>query len=341
MAGEPSERSSPAPAPAPAGGDRRRSILAAVAMIVLAAIAGLAVVASGVLEPGGSDDVALASPTPTATTRATRTPTPTPTPRATAGPTPQPSPSPLPSPRSSGAAPSQPARTDPPLPTPLPPIDVPGSDPDVVAALTTAATRIADLDAYRFESGMAGRDILDLTRDSFLDWGSRGILVETPVRSLDAVVGFRIVEFDGSAAVSDSQRTVIIGEEAWSGRGDDLEPIAGESVRQTVEVILPGNLAARVFLPFAAAYERTGESVRKGVEVTEYQATAAGLDAIEELFGTSSPCSARMWVAKDGGYLIAAETFCDDPAREGERGVWLQFEITDANDPALEVSRPG
>src|SRR5688572_28702361 len=171
----------------------RRSIAAAGAIVAAGVLAGLVV--GGAFETAAPSASETPAQSPVALDDTTPTPPPTATPTIvvnTATPKPPPTPSPTPSlsitiptPGPDGIAP------------PIPPIELAGADPAVTAALDAAVAELAGLNAYRFTTYVSGRNVMDL-RSGGIDLGLDGSLTTRPSVAFDAVLGFRLVEFECS-----------------------------------------------------------------------------------------------------------------------------------------------
>ena len=260
----------------------------------------------------------------TALPRITPPPTPTPTPRPTPIPTVT---VPTVEPGPDGIKP------------PLPRLDIEGADPDVIAAIDQAVAALADLDTYRFIDGVSGRSFVDLGEGGGFNIGSQGDLRQTGARSADLLVTSQIVEFDNSAAVSSTERLVVIGERGWTLRRDKKpEPFpAGSSLMRVVDIVLPQGTAERILLPFAGGYERVGPEDHDGVPTTHYQATPAGRAAYAAVTHLRGPWTIDLWIADDGGYL-AAVVIQAGPA--DQLTFFAQVALSDVNDPDIRIKKP-
>jgi hypothetical protein len=306
-------------------------------IVVFGIVAGLAV--SAIIRPG-RDAAGVASPSPVAAM--TAPPAASPQPRsATPGPSATPSPTPLmsPSPTSTGP-PSTPGSID--IASPIPTVSIDGADPEVAAAIEEAIAAIDALDAYRTEVELIGRDLFDVRRDSHLDMGMRATVDRDPVQAFDALVGFRMVESDDSAAISSGYRVVRIDDEEWSVEQDKVEAVdPANSSAQTVMLLLPDETAARMILPFAGGYERIGADQRADVATTHYGLTEAGKEAYAAVTGLPGEWTGDLWIAADGGYLVEARLTARRPDPEAPgRDISYSVVVTDADEPGIEVKPP-
>lgn len=132
----------------------------------------------------------------------------------------------------------------------------------------------------------------------------------------------------------DDDRIVVIGDEAWMGSGDDLEPVPPAMSTAMLAAFDPFLLFAG--FTQAAAWdgaEDLGTEDRNGVSARHHRiddSTAFG--SIPQM---PDGASIDIWVAEDGGYLIALEVVGED----GDDG--FVVDVSDINDPSLSVQRPG
>jgi hypothetical protein len=283
------------------------------------------------------------TPQPTSTTAAaartatpTKTPTPTPTPRPTRTP-----------------RPSRPPATLPPAADPWP---VPGSDPAATAAVVKAIDELRTLPAYRFEASVVGRSVLKIDTDNLLDTGARGWLTHTPETSVEGDFGTRMVESAFDGAVSSAEHYVIVDGVAWTVRsGASPEPTAvPDAMLEYLALWLPEGVAERTILPFAEGFERVGNEQHEGVATVHYRLTPGGADAYTNVTGVSGTWTGDLWMAVDGGYLVAATIDGTPPPRPSpsvtpsgltstwskDRGLHVIISISDANDPTIVVKPP-
>ena len=234
-----------------------------------------------------------------------------------------------------------------------------GGDPVAAAAVTDAVDRLAGLRAYRFELSTIGRTLLQLDTDQYLDVGVKGSLTHAPASAFDILASIRMLESAFDGATSDTTQLVIIENQAWQPRpGQDPTPT--ELPDETIELLsagfLPDGVATRVVAPFADAFVKVGPERRGGIDTIHYRSTKAGLKAYESVVRMDGKWSANVWIAKDGGYLVAVEIDCTPPplptpnpkASPGlgggtwahDRGFHVRLDVTDANDATIEIKPP-
>lgn len=295
--------------------------------------------------------VAACVDTPGATTAELATPITAVTARPTPRPTQRPIPTPTTKPR-----PTRAPATVPPGPTA---IAIEGGDPASAAEVIDATQNLAGLRAYRFELSSTGRVMIELGADRYLDVGARGSLTTAPTNAFDIEAGTRMLETAFDGATGFGSQYVVIGDLGW-GIQPERDPVAMKMTDETrgilSAVFLPEGIATRVVAPFADAYVRVGPERHAGVDAIHYRATKAGLKAYESTIDMQGKWSADLWVAVDGGYLLAVKIDCtpkplptpNPKASPGQgtsawvhdRGFHVRLEVTDADDPAIEIEVP-
>lgn len=231
----------------------------------------------------------------------------------------------------------------PPMPQPV----INGADAGSVAAITGATTLLAELRSYRFSVNVVGRDVLQF-QPSYLDFVLQGTLVHDNGIAIDALIGTRMVEPSGDAAISSSGRLVAGNNYIWAldDLSGTLEPYPAGSLDGTVSALSPEGLASRLVVPFAAGYERVGQETHGGVMTEHYRASTGGLAAYASAMNFNGDLTVDVWIAVDGGYLSGAHVAGTAGHRTRSDGttvddaLLIEFDITDPNDPANVVDLP-
>jgi SecD-like export protein len=227
----------------------------------------------------------------------------------------------------------RPPSEQPPLPPPPNPT-IAGPDAQARVALTKASEHLAGLRSYRFTVDVVGTDVAQLTPSS-LDFSLDGRLTRANGLALDALMGFRMRETNGTgAAISGSDRLLVGNGYVWAM--DDvsgvLEPSPAGPINANLLLLTPEGLAERLVTPFASGYRRTGAERHDGLETVHYRATIGGATAYAAAMHTDAAVAADVWVASDGGYLAAARIAGDN--------FLVQFDVTRPNDPKNAISLP-
>ena len=298
--------------------DSAPPLLVAVGLLLIGVVLGLAVAWGLGARPGS--ELAVVPSNPMATPSPGSTAVPTLRPTWTPGPTPS-----APSPPSPTTVSRTLASTPP--------------DPAAVVAIWESAERLGALRAYRFTVGIAGRSPLRLDEPTNGGLAMRGSLIHQPTLAIDAVLETQMVEFDGNAGFSASQRFVLIGDTIWAPRsGESPKPEPAAESLDSLRSLLPDGVVERLIVPYAAGFGLVGSGQRNGVDAVHYRLTTQG----EHVYATATSCDGTwtgdLWIAEDDGLLLAADVQCAVPAASGsEAGFRVQLEVTDPNDPTIVI----
>lgn len=239
------------------------------------------------------------------------------------------------------------AYPDPSLPPPPRPT-IGGGDAAAGRAITRAADALEGLTSYRFSVEVIGRDLPTL-QASTLDWAVEGKVDRSDGLAIDAVMGSRMREADGSAAITSGGQQFKAGDGyVWStdNVSDDLQPMRDPAIQETVQLLTPEGSATRYVVPFAAGYRRVGAERHAGVATQHYQASQRGETAYARTLDFEGPLTADVWIAGDGGYLVGARVTGKashvDPTTNNkvDDSFVLAFEVSHANDAANAVTLP-
>ena len=236
---------------------------------------------------------------------------------------------------------------DPTLPPPPRPT-IRGGDATAKQTITHAVDALAGLTSYRFSVEVVGRDLLTLHASTF-DFAVEGTVDRSHGLAIDAVMGSRMREPDGSAAISSGGHQVKVGGGyAWEtdNVSGDLQPMRDRATEETVQLLTPEGSASRYIIPFAGGYHRIGSERHAGVATQHYEASRMGEAAYARTMDFDGPLTADVWIADDGGHLVAARVSGKatrvDPTskRTVDDGFSLAFEVSHANDAGNAVSLP-
>lgn len=197
-----------------------------------------------------------------------------------------------------------PAPTTAPDPNATPDIALPSFDP------TALLQNLEGIDSYRVAVSTNG------------ELGYQATVVTKPVLARDILLG----------ADDDAQRIVVIGDEAWSGTGDELVAMPSELATSMLAAFDPMLL----FGGFAQAgawqgAADQGTEERNGVQTRHFHIDDASF--LGAVGGMPAGASIDAWIAEDGGYMVALEIV------NGE-GDGFIVNVTDVNDPSITVERP-
>jgi hypothetical protein len=243
-----------------------------------------------------------------------------------------------------GKPPTYPDPTLPPPPSPA----ISGGDAVAEQAITRALEALTGLSSYRFTVEVIGRELPTLQASTF-DLAVKGKVDHSDGLAVDAVMGTRMREADGSAAItSGGQQIKAGGGYVWGtdNVSGDLEPMRDPAIEETLRLLTPEGSAERYVLPFATGYRRIGAERHAGIATQHYQASRKGEAAYARTMDFEGPLTADVWIAGDGDYLVGARVTGKashvDPTTKNkvDDSFVLAFEVTNPNDPANTVTLP-
>jgi hypothetical protein len=226
--------------------------------------------------------------------------------------------------------------------TPVPP---PEPDPTEIAEVPTlrpepsgdrpdlleAANALADLDSYRV--AVESRGLVPATT---ADGTVR--MTSTLIQGRDPAAAFTMTGVDGLAG--GRLEAIVIGDEAWlrEGSGRWLRSPGGAADFDAAFTTLSPIDLVSGFEGLADAVHRTGAERRNGLRTIRYHTEAGDDEAVAAgLVGGE----ADLWLAADGGYLVALAIDGRWDLDGTATPIHLGIEVTRVNDPANKVTPPG
>lgn len=133
-------------------------------------------------------------------------------------------------------------------------------------------------------------------------------------------------------SLEDGTRIVIIGDEAWIGSGDQLQPAPAEMATGMLALFDPILLAGSFATPGAlAGADRIGTEEKNGVQATHYRIDSASV--VGTLSSMPPGSSIDMWVSADGFLVSLVVVGADEED--------FSIDVLDINDPSISIERPG
>ena len=214
-------------------------------------------------------------------------------------------------------------------------------------AITAAVDALGALRSYRMSVDVVGLDLAGLQPASF-DVGVRGTVTHTSGLAIDAQVGVRMREPNGSAAITSGAQYVMGDGYVWGmdNLSEVLEPSSDATVVSSMVLLSPEGLAARAIAPFAGGYRRIGIETHGGTKVVHYRADRGGAGAYADVFNFPGTIAADLWIAATGGELVGARVAGTSSHRDPWSGadvddsVLIAFEVTDRDSATNVVVLP-
>ena len=193
-----------------------------------------------------------------------------------------------------------------------------------------AANALADLDSYRVAIVSTG-----LVPSSSPN--GTVTMTSTLVQGDAPAAKFTIVGVDGLEG--GRLDAVVIGDEAWLRPGGERwiqSPGGAADFDAAFTALSPIELASG-FESLASAILKIGPETKNGIRATHFQA-ASDEDAAQAA-GLSTG-SADLWLAEDGGYLVALAVDGTWDIDGTATPMTLRIDVSHVNDPANEVAPP-
>jgi hypothetical protein len=236
---------------------------------------------------------------------------------------------------------------DPTIP-PLPPVQIAGGDLATATAIQRAIDAIGGLHSYRYALDVLGRDLTNLQSSGFY-FSVHATVDRSNDFALDGILGSAIVETNGTGASVSSSQAIKAGKGFLWGTdnvSEVLEPSSDARAIATINLLTPEGAAARFVTPFAAGYRRIGPEQHGGIASQHYRASTKGLAAYASTLAFKGKLTADLWIATEGGYLLAARVTGKGSHVEPSNGLTIDdgftyaVDITHANDAANVVTLP-
>jgi len=171
--------------------------------------------------------------------------------------------------------------------------------------LTQLATSLENVDSYRITIVTNGE-----TQYS-------GVVVTKPVLARDVIVS--------------GSRFVVIGDEVWTGTGDQLVPAPPELAATMLAAFDPAMLVGAFAQPGAmAGAQDLGSEDKNGIRAKHFKID--GTSIVGTLASMPPGATIDIWIAEDG-YLASLVVV-------GMAGGDFSLDVTNVNDPANVVERP-
>ena len=139
---------------------------------------------------------------------------------------------------------------------------------------------------------------------------------------------------------------VAIGERTWFSSVEEWTETPNGA--PDVSLLSPENVSGSVIDEKAFAGAKPAKEKMNGVDALHYTADQSGLGSLADLLGVAEPendvpVETRMdlWLTEDGGYPVRVLIDARGTDAEGrEMSVQLELNVTDLNDPGIEIEPP-
>jgi len=139
---------------------------------------------------------------------------------------------------------------------------------------------------------------------------------------------------------------VAIGERTWFSSGEEWTETPNGA--PDVSLLSPDKLSGSVIDEKAFAGAKPAKETMNGVDALHYTADQSGLGSLADLLGIAEPendvpveTKMDLWLTEDGGYPVRVVIDARGTDAEGrEMSVQLELNVTDLNDPGVEIEPP-
>ena len=195
-----------------------------------------------------------------------------------------------------------------------------------------AAEALNNLDSYKFNVEIVTANAQ----------GGQGAVVEgtttmsgTVINAPSEASSLHLVTKDKDGNVTDDTEIVIIGPAVWlrsGGESGTWEAIPAESAPifiQSMGAFRPEQMFSLYFAPIGTDNERVGDEDKNGVPTTHYRGGEAVGAILGAIAGVQGSWTSDVWIARDGGYLVASEAGVQGSDANGGGSFSLIVNITD------------
>lgn len=217
----------------------------------------------------------------------------------------------------------------------------PGGSGDVTAgdAFTTAQNALDSLDSYKFD--------VEISSSSSSTFGSEGttsftgVVVNKPDKEqqLDSVAK------DASGNVTSEFHFLIIADKAWTkesaaGKYTEVPSAVATGMLAGLAAFRPEKLFATAFGTLGADYHLAGTEQKNGVNAQHFSGDESIGAFFSTLAGVSGTWKSDVWLAVDGGYLVASTVAAQAATATSAGSFSIDVEITNVNDPGNALQPP-
>jgi len=206
-----------------------------------------------------------------------------------------------------------------------------------------AAEALNNLDSYKF-------NVEIITANA--QGGQSGIVEGTTtmsgtvIKAPSEASSLHLVTKDKDGNVTDETEIVIVGADVWlrsGGATTDWEAIPAEAAPifiQSMAGFRPEQLFSLYFAPIGTDNERVGDEDKNGVPTTHYRGGEAVGAILGAIAGVQGSWTSDVWIARDGGYLVASEAGVQGSDANGGGSFSLIVDITDIESADNVVEPP-
>jgi hypothetical protein len=206
--------------------------------------------------------------------------------------------------------------------------------PTAPTDFSDAADGLAELDSYSFsviiraENTQAGQAVV---KEGTTTMSGTVVNTEPKASSLHLTTA----GIDGK--VTDETEIIVIGDTSYlrsggaAGSWQTIPADQAEGFNALMDGFRPEKMFALYFGPVAADNTTVGDEERNGVETTHYRGGEDVAELLGSIAGVLGAWSSDIWIARDGGYLVASEAGVQGSDANGGGSFTIKVDIKDVN----------
>jgi len=217
----------------------------------------------------------------------------------------------------------------------------PGGSGDITAggAFSDAANALDNLDSYKFD--------VEISSSSTSTFGSEGTTSFTGTVVNKPTKGQQLdsVDKDDQGNVTSEFHFLIIGDQAWTkdtaaGQYTEVPSALASGMLAGLVAFQPQKLFGTAFGTLGSDYHLAGTEQKNGVNAQHYTGDESIGTFFSALAGVSGTWQSDVWLAADGGYLVASKVAVEGATATSAGNFSIDVEITNINDPGNALQAP-
>lgn len=217
-----------------------------------------------------------------------------------------------------------------------------GSEPAGGVDFSPAADKLNALDSYKFSVEITSVNATGQTNLSEGTTTMSGTVINAPAKASS----LHMTTKDKDGNVTDDTEIIIIGDAAYLRSGGETGswqaiPAAQAPIfMQLMDSFRPEKLFALYFVPIGTDTTTVGDEDRNGVGTTHYKGGEQVGAILGSIAGIQGSWTSDVWIARDGGYLVASEAGVQGSDANGGGSFSLDVNITDIESADNKVVAP-
>lgn len=224
------------------------------------------------------------------------------------------------------------------------PSDAPtgSEEPTAGTDFSPAADNLNNLDSYKFSVEIVTANVTGGTGVTEGTTTMSGTVINAPSKAST----LHLVSKDKDGTVTDDTEIVIIDTSVWlrsggaTGEWQAIPAAQAPIFTQLMDGFRPEKLFALYFVPIGTDNTVVGDEDRNGVPTTHYRGGEEVAAILGGIAGVQGSWTSDVWIARDGGYLVASEAGVEGSDANGGGSFSLIVNITDIESADNVVEPP-